>query len=728
MVDTEGTGCLDRMSAARFLLNSGLPQETLRAIWELADAAKRGSLDFEGFSAAFRLVAHAQANQAPCRELIDTPPPAMPVFQGVPSPGATTPRRQARSASPRPPSWAPSQRERRKYASLFKRLDTNRDGFVDGLQAKELLERSRLDLNALKVAWEHADADRDGRLNFYEFVVLVHLVSCVLRGLPLPPLRSPTGEVGQLPPELTASLADLPAPEVLAAEREASRSRSRSASPGPSGHVSPDFLATPPGSRSPRGGRSPQPAYAEAAVPPPALGSNGGWADPAATGLDEGSRPAADANAWDSDFPTASISGFSTQVPGASSGDGHGATAFGSSFPADNAVDGGDFFPSSKQEKKSKKDRSRKKQSTDTWGNMESDAFGAFPNSGNEETTNGAWQAVDSQAKEVFPEDAGFSGAAGAGASSSSMSPSKPLESSALGYDPSDRGFGRGSASAAHRPDGDQLSVALADFQAVMAADRSVTQQLRGEVDALEEELQHVRRAQQQLARQVSQERQEAERLQRERGDLERQAGDARRRLGELREGRRAVNLESISMRRDRAHVAEELSFLQRTLADDERTLGVVREANGVLEHSCMSLATQTEQLERQRRDVSAQVKQEQELVRNEERQNAEIRNALERQRRELLDRAQRRHETQLRERQIREMQGSTAKVAYAGGPVHSWATAVSSRSGGDGAVGAGSGAGGFGGASAVAGGYGGAVAAAGAGGPPRVLLCQEGV
>ena len=44
-----------------------------------------------------------------------------------------------------PRRWAPSRRERRKYAGLFLRSDTDQDGFVQAGEAKALMERSGLE-------------------------------------------------------------------------------------------------------------------------------------------------------------------------------------------------------------------------------------------------------------------------------------------------------------------------------------------------------------------------------------------------------------------------------------------------------------------------------------------------------------------------------------------------------------------------------------------------------
>lgn len=139
----------------------------------------------------------------------------------APSSSSSKPVRLAR--------WAPSRRELRKYASLFLRTDTDLDGFVDPSEAWSLCKRSQLDERILGHAWEHADRDRDGRLNFPEFVTLVHIVTCGARGAEVPV------PADGLPREFEDALSSLTeSPEELQAERSSSSSRSGSTSPAPS--------------------------------------------------------------------------------------------------------------------------------------------------------------------------------------------------------------------------------------------------------------------------------------------------------------------------------------------------------------------------------------------------------------------------------------------------------------------------------------------------------------
>merc|ERR1719215_1844683 len=121
--------------------------------------------------------------------------------------------------------WAPSERELRKYASLFLRTDADGDGFVGANDARLLCSRSGLSDETLTMAWNLADQDCDNRLSFREFCALVHLVSCCRKGLHLPALDQ------GLPLELSAALDNMHlAPEELDAQRSRSPSRSRSSS------------------------------------------------------------------------------------------------------------------------------------------------------------------------------------------------------------------------------------------------------------------------------------------------------------------------------------------------------------------------------------------------------------------------------------------------------------------------------------------------------------------
>merc|ERR1712032_1046370 len=101
------------------------------------------------------------------------------------------------------------------------------------------------------------------------------------------------------------------------------------------------------------------------------------------------------------------------------------------------------------------------------------------------------------------------------------------------------------------------------------------------------------------------------------------------------------------------------------------------------LEKSYRSLEAHTETLERQRREVMHQVERGQGMVRQEERLNSEMRNKLERMRREHAAAANGRREAYLREQRLREMQSDYPK-SVDGRHVNSWAKSLLSGAPGE--------------------------------------------
>lgn len=66
--------------AVSFLMKSGLQELELERIWAIADAERRGFLDFEDFSIAMRLIAHAQSGLDVAPEHAKDVPPDLPRF------------------------------------------------------------------------------------------------------------------------------------------------------------------------------------------------------------------------------------------------------------------------------------------------------------------------------------------------------------------------------------------------------------------------------------------------------------------------------------------------------------------------------------------------------------------------------------------------------------------------------------------------------------------------
>lgn len=201
----DGRDAIEPTVAANFLSASHLPQEILHQVWHFATSLQSYTQDYltcEGFYLACRLIAWAQNGGVLDVVHAHQPPPLLPEFPGLQRPPSSLgsraqsvrsdrselqPAIQAsdvvQKRSPRSftqERWAPSRREKRKYASLFKRVDWDQvrcslvfgrvslkrrveeDGFVHSNEAWSLLERSHLDQNTLQQIWDLSDATRCG--------------------------------------------------------------------------------------------------------------------------------------------------------------------------------------------------------------------------------------------------------------------------------------------------------------------------------------------------------------------------------------------------------------------------------------------------------------------------------------------------------------------------------------------------------------------------------------
>ena len=66
-----------------------------------------------------------------------------------------------------------------------------RDNKISGLQAKNVLEKSKLNNSILHRVWQLADIDKDGRLSLFEFTLAKHFMEMKLKGLELPAQTPP---------------------------------------------------------------------------------------------------------------------------------------------------------------------------------------------------------------------------------------------------------------------------------------------------------------------------------------------------------------------------------------------------------------------------------------------------------------------------------------------------------------------------------------------------------
>ncbi|XP_029105141.1 epidermal growth factor receptor substrate 15-like 1 [Scleropages formosus] len=176
-VDPLNTGSVGPEEAVDFLKKSGLPDSTLRQIWDLADPDGMGFLDEQGFFLALRLVAAAQSGHEVSLSSLEVPL-APPTFRDTPSPSTAPPSGSA--------PWAVTAKEKLKFDGVFDSLSPV-NGLLSGDQVKPMLLKSNLPRDVLGKVWELSDIDQDGHLDRDEFAVAMHLVHSSLEQEVLPP-------------------------------------------------------------------------------------------------------------------------------------------------------------------------------------------------------------------------------------------------------------------------------------------------------------------------------------------------------------------------------------------------------------------------------------------------------------------------------------------------------------------------------------------------------------
>ncbi|XP_061776838.1 epidermal growth factor receptor substrate 15-like 1 isoform X1 [Nerophis ophidion] len=203
-LDPVSSGKVSAGDAAQFLKKSGLSDNTLGKIWDLADAERKGYLDKRGFFIALRLVASAQAgHEVSLSNLSQTVLP--PKFRDNSSP--------LLSASATDSSWAIRPDEKGKFEGIFESLSPV-NGLLAGDKVKPILINSKLPLDALGKIWDLGDTGKDGYLDKEEFIVVMHLVYRAMENEPvpttLPASLIPPSKRKKVPGALPGAVAVLP--------------------------------------------------------------------------------------------------------------------------------------------------------------------------------------------------------------------------------------------------------------------------------------------------------------------------------------------------------------------------------------------------------------------------------------------------------------------------------------------------------------------------------------
>uniref|UniRef100_A0A1A7XRN4 Epidermal growth factor receptor pathway substrate 15-like 1 n=1 Tax=Iconisemion striatum TaxID=60296 RepID=A0A1A7XRN4_9TELE len=245
-LDPRNTGKISAGDAAQFLKKSGLSDNTLGKIWDLADSDRKGYLDKRGFFIALRLVASAQGgNDISLSTLNQTV--AAPKFRDTDSPSLSG------STTASDSQWAIRPDEKGKFEGIFESLSPV-NGLLPGDKVRPVLINSKLPLDVLGKIWDLSDVDKDGHLDKEEFTVAMHLVYRTMEKEPvpssLPPSLFPPSKRKKSANALPGAVAVLPALSGLTSGLAPLKDTLRS-TPTLGGTASPLGRTTPPVGSSP---------------------------------------------------------------------------------------------------------------------------------------------------------------------------------------------------------------------------------------------------------------------------------------------------------------------------------------------------------------------------------------------------------------------------------------------------------------------------------------------
>jgi hypothetical protein len=113
-----------------------------------------------------------------------------------------------------------SEADRKRYLVTFDIADSNKDGFVDGGEAKLFFNSSTLERKMLAQIWRLADTLKRGRLDKDDFVLAMHYTLCAIKRLEVPTVLPPQFRRPEPKVELKVS-AELPKAEPPKIEEKA---------------------------------------------------------------------------------------------------------------------------------------------------------------------------------------------------------------------------------------------------------------------------------------------------------------------------------------------------------------------------------------------------------------------------------------------------------------------------------------------------------------------------
>ncbi|XP_062437428.1 epidermal growth factor receptor substrate 15 isoform X3 [Rhea pennata] len=188
------------------LLNSKLPVDILGRVWELSDIDRDGMLDRDEFAVAMFLVYCAlekepvpmslpAALMPPSKRKPVSIPGAMPL---IPSSVSTKESHQSLppvgllAAKTPLAQWVVSPVDKMKYDEIFVKTDKDMDGFVSGVEARELFLKTGLPSALLAHIWALCDTKDCGKLSKEQFALAFYLINQKLsKGIDPPQALTP---------------------------------------------------------------------------------------------------------------------------------------------------------------------------------------------------------------------------------------------------------------------------------------------------------------------------------------------------------------------------------------------------------------------------------------------------------------------------------------------------------------------------------------------------------
>ena len=175
------------------MIGSKLPMPQLGQIWDLSDVDRDGFLDRYEFTVAMHLVFRAlQGDTLPStlpEELsvakVPKPLSAVPNLNGAPKPQVS----QAPAVEAIP--WVVKSGDKLRYQALFKQTDCDKDGFVTGIEIKNVFLQTGLPQNILAHIWNLCDLNQEGKLNPEQFCLAMWLIAQKQAGTEPPAALTP---------------------------------------------------------------------------------------------------------------------------------------------------------------------------------------------------------------------------------------------------------------------------------------------------------------------------------------------------------------------------------------------------------------------------------------------------------------------------------------------------------------------------------------------------------